>query len=224
VTDTGSGIAPEHLHRIFEPFFTTKEPENGTGLGLATVYGIVKQHQGWIEVASRLGKGTTFKIFLPASAAPTQPAVTPQLDAKLCGGTETILIVEDELSVRLITRRILEAVNYKVLEATCAREALEVWNVHADEIALVLTDIIMPESITGRDLIERLRAKRPELKVIFMSGYSGEVVGKNTGFFRRTKSLFLQKPFSSSALIQTVRKCLDQELVSPSQNQPIIRM
>jgi CheY-like chemotaxis protein len=210
VSDTGTGIAPEHLERVFEPFFTTKEPGKGTGLGLATVYGIVKQHQGWVEVSSRVGEGTTFKIFLPAIPPPDEVVAAPMVQAKLRGGSETILLVEDEYSVRMIMRRVLETFKYKVHEATCAREALEVWSRHAGEISLLLTDIIMPEGVTGRDLAEQLRAAKPGLKVIFMSGYSAEVVGKDTEFFRRTRSYFLRKPCPTATLIQTVRKCLDE--------------
>jgi CheY-like chemotaxis protein len=209
VKDAGTGIAPEHLPRIFEPFFTTKELGKGTGLGLATVYGIVKQHQGWIEVASQLGAGSTFKIFLPAIPTPASTAATPQAEADLRGGTETILLVEDDYGVRAITRRVLESHGYKIYEATTAREALELWRSRAEEIALLLSDIVMPEGVTGRDLAEQLRASRPTLKVIFMSGYSADVIGKDTDFFRRTKSYFLQKPVSSRALLETVRRCLD---------------
>jgi CheY-like chemotaxis protein len=211
VGDTGTGIAPEHLQRIFEPFFTTKEPGKGTGLGLATVYGIVKQHQGWVEVSSRVGEGTTFKIFLPAIPPPAKAAAAPA-QAELRGGSETVLLVEDDLSVRMTTRRMLETFKYKVYEAACAREALEVWRHHAGEIALLLTDIVMPEGLTGRDLAEQLRAKSPGLKVIFMSGYSAEVLGTDTEFFRRTASYFLHKPCPTATLIRTVRQCLDAKV------------
>ena len=209
VSDTGTGIAPEHLPRIFEPFFTTKELGKGTGLGLATVYGIVTQHRGWIEVASQPGAGATFRIFLPAIPTPASAAATPQAEAELPGGTETILLVEDEYAVRMITRRVLERRGYKIYEATTAREALDVWRSHAHEIALLLTDIVMPQGVTGRDLAEQLRAERPALKILFMSGYSADVIGKDTDFFRRTKSFFLQKPCLSRALLETVRRCLD---------------
>jgi len=209
VSDTGTGIAPELLERVFEPFFTTKEPGKGTGLGLATVYGIAKQHQGWVEVSSRLGEGTTFRILLPAVPPPAKAAASIA-EAALRGGNETILLVEDDLSVRLITRRILETYNYKVLEATCAREALEVWSRHAGEIALLLTDMVMPEGTTGREMAEQLRAAKPGLKVIFVSGYSADVVGHDTEYFPKTGSYFLHKPCGTAALIQTVRKCLDE--------------
>jgi len=211
VTDAGTGIAPEHLPRIFEPFFTTKEIGKGTGLGLAMVYGIVKQHQGWIEVSSQLGAGATFKIFLPAIPTPTKAAVASKAEANLPGGTETILLVEDDYAVRVITRRVLESHGYKIYEATTARDALELWRGRAEEIALLLTDIIMPEGVSGRDLVEQLRALRPSLKVIFLSGYSADVIGKDTDFFRRSKSLFLQKPCSAGTLLGTVRRCLDEK-------------
>jgi CheY-like chemotaxis protein len=211
VSDTGTGIAPENLTRIFEPFFTTKEAGKGTGLGLATVYGIVQQHQGWVEVSSQLGEGTTFRVFLPAIAAPVQSAAASQAATAVGGGTETILLVEDEHSVRITTRRVLESKGYTVREATSAQEAVELWQGHAGEIALLLTDIIMPGGMSGRDLAERLWGQKPGLKVIFMSGYSADVLGKNTEFIRRTKSHFLQKPCSSRVILETVRQSLDEK-------------
>ena len=211
VSDTGTGIAPEVLPRIFEPFFTTKEVGKGTGLGLATVYGIVKQHQGWLEVSSEVGKGTTFKVLLPAILAPAPLTAASSAEKVVPGGTETILLVEDDHGVRLTTRRVLESKGYRIREATTAREALEMWQTHAGEIALLLTDIIMPDKLTGRDLAEQLWRLRPGLKVIFMSGYSAEVVGKNTEFIRRTRSVFLHKPCSAKVLLETVRQCLDQD-------------
>ena len=215
VSDTGTGIAPEHLESIFEPFFTTKEPGKGTGLGLATVYGIVKQHQGWIEVSSQLGEGTTFRILLPAVPPPAEVAVPPA-EAGLRGGSETILLVEDDFSVCLTTRRMLETFKYNVVEATCAREAVEVWGRHAGEIALLLTDMVMPEGVTGRELAEELRAAKAGLKVIFMSGYSADMMGGDTEFFRKTGSYFLHKPCATASLIKTVRRCLDEEPPSKS--------
>jgi len=217
VRDTGTGIAAEHLQRIFEPFFTTKDVGKGSGLGLATVYGIVKQHQGWIEVASHLGGGTTFKIFLPAMAGPAAKGATAPAEPKLPRGAETVLLVEDEEPVRLVTRRVLERYGYTVLEAGNAREAREVWRKHREQIALLLTDMIMPEGVTGRDLAEELREGRPGLKVVFMSGYSAEVVGQDTEFFHRTRSHFLHKPCLPSTLIQTVRQCLDEKPPEPQE-------
>jgi len=211
VKDAGTGIAPEHLPRIFEPFFTTKELGKGTGLGLATVYGIVKQHQGWIEVSSQPGAGATFRIFLPAIPTPAPTSDTPKPEADLPGGTETILLVEDDFGVRMITRRVLESHGYRICDASTAAEALDLWRSRAQEITLLLTDIVMPQGVTGRDLVKQLRALRPSLKVIFMSGYSADVIGKDTHFFRRTNSSFLQKPCSARTLLETVRRCLDEK-------------
>jgi two-component system, cell cycle sensor histidine kinase and response regulator CckA len=211
VSDSGTGIAPEHLPRIFEPFFTTKEPGKGTGLGLATVYGVVKRHEGWVEVRSQVGEGTTVRVFLPATPPPAKVEAAPVAEAKVRGGTETILLVEDEESVRSTTRRVLESFGYKVWEASCAREAMEVWGQRGGEIALLITDMMMPEGVNGRDLAEQLRAQRPGLKVIFMSGYSAEALGKDTQFFWKTKSCFLRKPCATDHLVRTVRQCLDEK-------------
>ena len=210
VRDNGSGIPPEHLPRIFEPFFTTKQPGKGTGLGLATAYGIVKQHRGWIEVFSQVDTGTTFRIFLPAVAAPAANPAPKAPEQPVRGGSETVLLVEDEQAVRMITRRMLESAGYSVHEASSAREALEKWTQRLDQVALLLTDIVMPEGITGRDLADKFRIRKPGLKVIFMSGYSADVAGKDTEFFRRTKTHFLQKPCSSRLLLETVRRSLDE--------------
>jgi PAS domain S-box-containing protein len=212
VTDTGTGIAPEHLPHIFEPFFTTKDVGKGTGLGLATVYGIVQQHQGWIEVSSRPGVGSTFRVFLPAiaissAAGPeTEPVAT-----KPPGGSETILLVEDEEAVRSLTGRVIKQFGYHVHEAASGPQALELWRAHKEQIALVLTDMIMPQRMSGRELVEQLLAERPALKVIFMSGYSGESVGEDTAFLRRTRTRFLQKPCDSHTLLRTVRESLDEK-------------
>jgi len=211
VSDTGSGIAPEVLPRIFEPFFTTKDVGKGTGLGLATVYGIVQQHQGWVEVSSQVGEGSTFKVFLPAIPTPVRPRAVVEAGANIRGGSETILLVEDEHAVRLTTRRVLESRGYTIKEATNGREALEQWHHYSREIALLVTDIIMPGGMTGHDLAERLWGKKQGLKVIFMSGYSADVVGKNPEFLRRSRSQFLQKPCAARTLLETVRRCLDHQ-------------
>jgi PAS domain S-box-containing protein len=211
VTDTGTGIAPEHLPRIFEPFFTTKELGKGTGLGLATVYGIVKQHQGWIDVTSRPGAGTTFKVFFPSLAGmPASPVPEPN-QPPVRGGSETILLVEDDLSVRMAIKQSLELHGYKIYEATCAREALDSWQQHGSEIDLLLTDIVMPEGVNGRELAERIRVNKPGLGVIFMSGYSAEMAGRDTSFFRRNRTAFLQKPFPAPVLLEAVRRCVEEE-------------
>jgi PAS domain S-box-containing protein len=210
VRDNGTGIAPEVLPRIFEPFFTTKEVGKGTGLGLATVYGIVQQHQGWVEVASQVGRGTSFSVFLPAMSAAPQPAASASPEQPPPGGSETILLVEDDQAVRATTRKLLESKGYKVLEATTARAALKLWRERALEISMLLSDLIMPEQMTGRELAECLWQEKPHLKVVFISGYSADVVGKNTDFIRKTGSHFLQKPFSSRALLEVIRRCLDE--------------
>jgi len=208
VQDTGAGIAPEHLPFIFEPFFTTKGPGRGTGLGLATVYGIVKQHQGWIEVSSQCGSGTTFKVYLPAMAAPVEPAGKEYPELPPAGGTEAILLVEDDQAVRQTTRRMLEAFGYNVHEAASAIEGMDVWAKRTGQISLLLSDIVMPEGLNGDELADRLRQQNPALKVILMSGYSREAAGKDPGF-QQKKIRFLQKPCSSRLLLDTVRQSLD---------------
>jgi PAS domain S-box-containing protein len=207
VTDTGTGISPENLRRIFEPFFTTKEVGKGTGLGLATVYGIIKQHQGWIEVDSQVGKGTTFRIYLPYVGTGLNAPEKPTTQITVRGGKETILLVEDEVPVCDLVSRVLGKYGYKVLSANDATEAIEVWRNHKQEISLLLTDLVMPNHINGRELAERLRAEQPKLKVIFTSGYSADIVGKD---FKLEPDLnFLQKPYQPQMLAMTVRRCLD---------------
>src|SRR5882762_874554 len=176
VGDSGQGIAPEHLSRIFEPFFTTKEVGKGTGLGLATVYGIVKQHDGWIQVSSKVGQGTCFKVMLPASNQPGPAPAEQQIQKKPRGGAERILLVEDDEAVRLSTRRMLESFGYTVREAASGRAALEQWRDDPPEVDLLLTDIVMPHGVNGTELAKQLRALQPELKVIFMTGYTEQVI------------------------------------------------
>jgi len=209
VSDTGSGIYPEYLPRIFEPFFTTKEAGKGTGLGLATVYGIVKQHQGWIEVSSRLGSGTTFEIFLPAGIY-GGPKASLQLKKTVpADGHEKILLVEDDADVRMVARDVLEESGYQILEASDGSEALNVWKSSSSQVDLLLTDIIMPGGLNGWELADRLRGEQPGLKVILMSGYSHERFGKI-----QLNSHILPKPFSSESLTETVRSCLDSARVT----------
>ncbi len=210
VTDTGVGIPPEHMARIFEPFFTTKEVGKGTGLGLATVYGIVKQHQGWIEVISPAGGGTTFRIYFPvlggARAVSSNGTLSPEPAPR---GKETVLLVEDDEAVRSITHLLLERSGYRVLDAGSGPEALKIWETVASEVDLLLTDVIMPAGITGRELAEDLLGKKSTLKVIFQSGYGGDVMRDGTEFLRRTNSCFLQKPYAPRDLLCAVRRCLD---------------
>jgi PAS domain S-box-containing protein len=207
VMDTGCGIPPENLRRIFEPFFTTKEVGKGTGLGLATVYGIVKQHQGWIEVETELGIGTAFKVFLRRSVGAAGPVDEPAAEQIVRGGTETILVVEDEVAVRELVCNLLAGQGYQILQAESGTKALQVWRDSKDRIDLLLTDLVMPDHINGRELAEKLWAERPRLKVIFTSGYSADAVGKD---FVLSRSLnYLQKPYQPHKLALAVRDCLD---------------
>lgn len=207
VSDHGYGIPPENLRRIFEPFFTTKEVGKGTGLGLATVYGIVKQHQGWIEVTSELGKGASFRVYLPASAESADSAKDSPMTRAVRGGRETLLIVEDELAVRELVRGSLASLGYKVLQAESGLKALKLWRRNRNKINLLLTDLIMPGRLNGLELAEQMWAERPDLKVIFTSGYGAEVVGKDLAVRRGVQ--YLQKPYGPQKLALTVRECLD---------------
>jgi len=211
VRDNGVGIAPTDLPHIFEPFFTTKEVGKGTGLGLATVYGIIKQHQGWVEVDSEPGAGSTFTIVLPAAdlATAENPGQGEQSDAP--GGGELVLLVEDDEAVRTLMRRILAGHGYRVLEASSGPEALAVTPENLRETRLLLTDLIMPQGITGRALAEQLRNRNPALKVIFMSGYSGEALNQNDNFVHSTKTRFLAKPCAPCDLLRIIREVLDEK-------------
>jgi len=209
VADTGTGMDSATQGHIFEPFFTTKEVGKGTGLGLATVYGIVKQHEGWIEVNSEPGKGATFDVFFPASEQPIAPEKKESsADAPITGGSETILIVEDEPILREMACDILKNCGYRLLEAATGKEALELWRKRASDIDMLLTDMVMPEGISGVDLAERLLADRPDLKILFTSGYSSTEI--NAELLSRSQARFLQKPFSHITLARTVRECLDR--------------
>jgi CheY-like chemotaxis protein len=208
VTDTGGGIPPEILPRIFEPFFTTKDVGKGTGLGLATVFGIVQQHQGWINVYSEVGQGTTFRVYMPLLTQPSDKKTIRSSLASVCGGNETILLVEDDSSVRASVRSSLARLGYLVLEAPAGVEALEVWKQYRGEIRLLLTDLVMPGGMTGRELSQRLRNDNPKLKVLYASGYSAGIADKD--FILEEGINFLIKPFEADKLAQTVRNCLDK--------------
>jgi signal transduction histidine kinase/HAMP domain-containing protein len=208
VQDTGTGMDAATMKRIFEPFFTTKEAGRGTGLGLATVYGIVKQHAGWIEVASKVGAGTTFKIYLPASTEALEArADVLAPSSPVHGGGETILVVEDEPVLRDLAQLILQDCGYSVIQAASGVDALTVWQKHQGAVDLLLTDMIMPDGLSGKDLAESLLGHKPDLKIIFTSGYNVEDIG--TDFIKKNTSRFLQKPYSRLTLARAVRECLD---------------
>ena len=206
VTDNGLGIRSEHLQHIFEPFFTTKEVGKGTGLGLATVYGIVKQHQGWIQATSDWGKATTFKIFLPVFEASETPVAPPRPFDRAKRGFGTILVVEDEDRLRELICVILANQGYKVLGAANATKALEIWKIHHREIRLLLSDVVMPDGINGLELSNRLLEEKPDLKVILSSGYSPQVAGRD--LTRMDKLAYLQKPYAPQSLIDVIHQSL----------------
>jgi len=207
VTDTGCGMDELTLHRIFEPFFTTKAPGKGTGLGLATVHGIVAQHHGWVEVQSQPGRGTTFRVFLPASAKSVE-AVAENRSLEAAKGHETILLAEDDPGVRRIVVQTLRVFGYRVLEAADGREALKLWQKHGDEVNLLFSDMVMSEGLTGLDLAEKLQAEKPGLKVIISSGYSATL--PQSAQARARGIFYLPKPYQVSVLGRKVRECLDR--------------
>ena len=208
VTDSGQGIAAEHLPHIFEPFHTTKEAGKGTGLGLATVYGIVKQSGGYVWVYSEAGRGTTFKVYLPRvdEAVETLPGTKVSTRERVKTGTETILLVEDEPDLRELTRTVLAAKGYTVVEARNAEEAERLAESNGAKIHLLLTDVIMP-GLSGRELAKRILAQHSSMRVLYMSGYTYNVIAQG-GTLERGVS-FLQKPFTPSGLVEKVREVLD---------------
>ena len=211
-SDTGAGIPPENMARIFEPFFTTKELGKGTGLGLATVFGIVKQHDAWIEVESELGRGTTFHIYFPPTTELAVDAEHTETQFHARKGTETILVVEDERDLRDLVTRTLNLNGYRVFQAVDGNNALQIWSTYKNEIDLLFTDIVMPGGINGRELAERVWADKPDLKVIFSSGYGADALGKN---FRLDPKLnYLQKPYPPQTLARVIRRCLDGEAIA----------
>ena len=210
ISDTGCGMDSETQARIFEPFFTTKEQGKGTGLGLSTVYGIVKQSGGYIWVYSEVGRGTTFKIYLPRVDGEVQHEIAHKLLAPLPQGTETVLLVEDESMVRRMARQVLELNGYHMLEASGAQEAIEICGQYDMTIHLLLTDVVMPQ-MGGKELSDKIRTLRPQIKVLFMSGYTNDAIVHH-GVLDRNVA-FLQKPFVPSALAHKVREVLDKSVM-----------
>ncbi|MGB7747309.1 MAG: response regulator [Verrucomicrobiia bacterium] len=207
VADTGCGMTPDVLAHIFEPFFTTKPLGKGTGLGLAVVYGIAKQHGAWVEVQSQAGHGSCFQIFVPVCTVDTKADPVAPAPKPMRRGSETILVVEDEASVRDVVVEVLRSHGYQALVADSGPQALERWAQHDGKIHLLLTDMVMPGGLTGRELSERLLAQDPELKVIYSSGYSPGLAGKDIAVLRG--KTFLPKPYHASKLLEKLRECLD---------------
>ncbi|MEO1104998.1 MAG: response regulator, partial [Pseudomonadota bacterium] len=202
VQDVGTGMPQHVLEKIFEPFFTTKATGEGTGLGLSTVYGIVKQTGGTLQVASTEGTGTTFRVYLPRATPAARPAEAPRAEAGPADltGSATVLLVEDEEAIRTIAARALSAKGYTVLAAASGVEALEIFEEEGDRVDLLLTDVIMPE-LDGPSLVKEVHAVRPELKVIFMSGYADGASVDDLGSAR-----FLPKPFTLKDLAEIVKR------------------
>jgi len=204
--DTGCGMDATVLGRIFEPFFTTKAPGKGTGLGLATVLAIIRQHHGWLEVDSQPQQGTTFRLYFRTSKLPSE-TLAPVSGGKLSRGCETVLVAEDEVSLREMLAQLLTKQGYTVLTARSGRHALEIWEQAHRKIDLLVTDMVMPEGIMGGELAEQLLAHQPGLKVIYTSGYSPEMAGKDISFLEGNN--FMPKPYSIGEMAQFVRQCLD---------------
>jgi CheY-like chemotaxis protein len=207
-TDTGIGMDTHILGRIFEPFFTTKPLGKGTGLGLSTVFGIVRAHQGWLVVESKPNEGSAFRLYFPASKQPAEK-IEQVVDARLQTGRETVLVAEDEDALREMVVTCLKIQGYTVLEAASGHEAIELWETADRPIDLLLTDMVMPGGIMGGELAERLLGLSPGLKVIYTSGYSPGMAGKDDSLLRGRN--FLPKPYSIGKLAQFVRECLDAD-------------
>jgi CheY-like chemotaxis protein len=206
-TDTGNGIPPEVLPQIFEPFFTTKGQGQGTGLGLATVYGIVQQHAGWIEVESEVGVGTTFRVMIPAQDF-TPGEAQSEIEQIFLSGEESVLVVEDEEPVRTFLTTMLKGQGYEVHAAACASEALEIWENIDKKVDLLLTDMVLPEEINGRELAFRLMEEKPNLKILVFSGYMPQDAGRDFTSFGID---FLEKPAPVDRLLKHIRKLLDHD-------------
>jgi PAS domain S-box-containing protein len=207
LSDTGAGMSKEVLEHIFEPFFTTKEVGKGTGLGLATVYGIVKQNNGFIDVLSEPAKGTTFKLFLPRFLATAGQATAAEAAEKVRGGTETVLLVEDSLPLLDLGRKILKSLGYNVLLASTPQQAMELALMHAGDIRLLITDVVMPE-MNGRQLFDRLCAVKSGIKCLYMSGYTADIIARKGVLEEGTN--FIQKPFVTDQFAAKIRAVLEE--------------
>jgi CheY-like chemotaxis protein len=201
ISDTGTGMDEATKEHIFEPFFTTKEVGKGTGLGLSTVYGIVKQHNGYITASSRLNEGTRFDLYLPIINTKEQLKTSAPEDVE--GGNQTILIAEDQLEVRKLTTEILRTYGYRTIEAADGEQALREFEKHKDEIDLVILDVVMPKK-NGKEVFEEIRRIQPGIRVLFVSGYTGDVIIDKG--IRDEKVNFLAKPLSASTLLKKVRE------------------
>jgi CheY-like chemotaxis protein len=206
-SDTGDGIEKDLLPKIFEPFFTTKNPSKGTGLGLATVYGIVKQSNGNIWVYSEPGMGTTFKIYFPRTDL-SETSTMPESQTSSVGGTETVLLVEDDVDMRALVATLLEAAGYKVLKPDSVTAAIELAQTNSANFDLLLTDIIMPD-MNGVELYDRVRASRPGVKRLYMTGYAGQDLGRHG--ILDSDVVVLEKPFDSTTLLAGIRAVLDRD-------------
>jgi len=207
ISDTGSGMNKETRDHIFDPFFTTKEIGKGTGLGLSTVYGIIKQNNGFIWVYSVPGQGTTFKIYLPKLKEDAEAEEKERIPVGDLNGSETVFIVEDDDKLRNLTRKILERYGYSALEAENGEDALRFSEEYEGQIDLILTDVVMPK-MSGKELAEQLKSLRPEIKVVYMSGYTGNAIVHH-GILPPWLN-FLEKPFTPECLARKVREVLDR--------------
>ena len=209
ISDTGSGMDEEMIQNIFEPFFTTKEMDEGTGLGLATVYGIVKQNHGFINVYSEVGKGTTFSLYLPRFFGDFQKEVVQKVENFLAGNGETVLLVEDEPAIMRMAHMMLKRLGYKVLTANTPSQAISIAKNEAKNIDLLMSDVVMPE-MNGRELSHQIEAFCPNLKTLYMSGYTANVIAHHGVIDEGTN--FIQKPFSMKEIGAKIKEVLTDEI------------
>jgi CheY-like chemotaxis protein len=208
ISDTGTGIEESNLSRIFEPFYSTKEKDKGTGLGLSMVYGIIRQNEGWIWPSSKLGEGTTFRIYLPPVQAESEAMESAPENIELVHGAETILLVEDQENVRTLAKTVLGNCGYRVLEAAHGQEALQIAADFPGTIDLLLTDVVLP-GMTGKDLADRLLLSRPKTKVLFTSGYTENIIAYH-GVLQEGIA-YLAKPYTPKTLTVKVGKILSEK-------------